>query len=215
MDSNHVSLRELDPSVEVPTTTNIHDFNEIIKLQREYYEKNKKNFFFKKNQKQECAESICSQMSLEDLMNQTFCIIPNQNRIIFDYRVFKLYGNPNNYMEIVDNVLRFCTWCSNEYTNFEIHVNLATFTISSAERYRDIIILFCDECTRRDTRFTECLISMNLHNVPNIIDQISKLLMPLIPPDVRPKLRIYNRQQTAELNILPQIYADAGKTYVP
>jgi len=187
--------------------------SDIQKYQQEFYEKNKKNTFFKKAQKKECAEMICSKMSLTDLMDQTFWIIPNKNQLYFDYRVFKLFGNPNNYMEIVNNVLEFCTWCISEYDNFEIHINMSTFTVSAAERYRDLIILFCDECTKRNTSFSELLIHMNFHNTPNTIDQIASLVIPILPPEVRPKLRLLKKEESH--NILTQLYEESNKIYSP
>ena len=192
--------------------TSNSDLEQILKYKDEFYETNKKNVFFKSSQKRECAESICNKISLVDLMNQTFWIVPNKNQMYFDYRIFKLYGHPANYNEIVDNVLRFCSWCIDQYGDFEIHVNLASFTVSGAERYRDIIICFCEECTRRVILFSTKLTTMNLYNIPNSIDQISKLLLPLIPPEVRPKLRLHKKEDSGDR--LTQIYADSGKTYV-
>ena len=78
-------------------------------------------------------------------------------------------------------------------------MNLDTFTISAAHRYKDIITLFCDECLRRETHFTERLDGMHLYNTPKIIDNISALLMPLIPPEVRPKIRMYGKQESGEM----------------
>jgi hypothetical protein len=190
---------------------NTNNMDEILQYQKEYYETNKKNLFFKKSQKQECAETICNRMNLTDLMDQTFWIIPNKNQLYFDYRVFKLYGNPNNFMEIVHNVLRFCSWCVAEYSNFEIHVNISSFTVSAAERFRDIVVLFCEECGKQETRFSEMLTTMNLYNTPNMIDQISKMLMPIFPPEVRHKIRMFKKDESTE--ILGKLYASSGKIY--
>ena len=202
IDSGSESLKTTDISV-----------SELIHLRDSFYTNHKKNMLFKKTQKMECAESLCNQIPLDKLMDQTFWIVPNKNQLYFDYRVFKLFGNPQNYMIIVDNVLRFCRWCVNEYDGFEIHVNLHSFTISGAERYKDIIVLFCDECMKRDTRFSQKLITMNLHNVPQVVDNISKLLMPLMPIEVRPKIIIHSREHTAEM--LTQLFQESGKIYNP
>lgn len=189
------------------------NLEKIQQYQNEYYRTNPKNTFFKKAQKQECAESICNQFSLEDLMNSTFWIVPNKNQLYFDYRTFKVFGNPAVYSEIVENVLRLCQWCVDEYGTFDIHVNISSFTISAAERYKDLIRLFCDECTRRDTCFSELLNEMNFHNTPNSIDQISKMIMPMLPVEVRPKLRLFKKEQSTE--ILKQLYEESYKIYSP
>ena len=189
------------------------DLEKILKAKDEFYDTTKKHMFFKNAQKRECAEAICNKIGLVDLMDNTFWIVPNKDEMYFDYRVFKLYGTPANYGEIVDNVLRFCSWCVSEYGIFEIHVNLASFTVSAAERYRDIIVYFCDESVKRDTMFSETMRYMNIYNVPSCVDQISRLLLPLIPPDVRSKIRLFKKEQSTE--ILSKLYEQSGKTYCP
>lgn len=170
----------------------------MIELQREYYETNRKHFIFKKTQKQECAEMICARMSLDDLLNETFWVIPHTNRLFFDYTVFKTYANPDNYMRIIDKVLIHCTDCVERYGCFEVHVNLAGFTVSAAERYQIIIELFCRECLNRNKRFNVTLNTMNLYNIPNMVDQLSRMLLPLIPHEVRPKIRLFRKDESVK-----------------
>ena len=81
-------------------------YEDIVNAQNQYYETHKKNTFFKKSQKFDCAESVCSQIPLEHLINQTCWIVPNENKVVFDYRPFKMYANPSNYIIIVDNIVR-------------------------------------------------------------------------------------------------------------
>jgi hypothetical protein len=168
----------------------------MLQLQREYYDSNRKHFIFKKNQKQECAEMICARMSLDDLLKETFWVIPDTNRLFFDYTVFKTYANPDNYPNVIDKVLIHCVECVEKYDCFEVHVNLAGFTVSAAERYKIIIEMFCRECLNRNKRFNVTLQTMNLYNIPNMVDQLSRMLMPLIPPEVRPKIRLFRKPES-------------------
>jgi hypothetical protein len=187
-------------------------YEDILDVQTDYYQTHNKNTFFKKQQKFECAEMVCNRIPLESLINQTCWIIPNMNQMVFDYRIFKMYANPANYMEIVENVLVFCNWCVKEYGTFEFNFNLESFTISAAERYKDTVVLFCDECFKRNTRFSESLIHMNIYNMPNVIDQISRMLLPLIPVETRPKIRLFSKTDS-ELTLI-DLYAKSGKTYI-
>lgn len=170
-----------------------------IQIKEKFYEDTRKNQLLNKNkQKFQCGEAIQQQISFESLMQKTFWIVPTTNKVYFDYTIFKLYAIPENYNTIVDRVLTFCAQCANEFHYFEVHVNIDTFTVSAAQRYKDIIILFCRECLMRDTRFIERLSGMYIYNTPNMIEHISAILMPLIPPEVRPKIQLYNKKESAE-----------------
>ena len=193
-------------SQEVPT------YEDIVNAQNQYYETHKKNAFFKKSQKFDCAESVCSQIPLEHLINQTCWIVPNENMVVFDYRPFKMYANPANYDIIVENIIRFCSWCANEYGNYEFSFNLDTFSVSGAERYREVVMLFCNECFKRNTRFTEKVVGIHFYNMPNVIDQISHMLLPIIPPEVRPRIRIYSKSESD--TTLTELYTKSNKTYI-
>lgn len=172
---------------------------EIKQIQNAYFQENSKNIFFKNSQKFDCANTVCNNIDISDLLYHTSWLIPNKNKVYFDYTVFKQYACPENFGVIVDDVLAKCIDCSNQYTMFEVHVNLASFTITAAERYKSMIEMFCNECFRRDTRFTERLVCMCLYNIPTMIENISRILLPLIPPEVRPKLRLYSKNESHAL----------------
>jgi hypothetical protein len=177
-------------------TTTLH---QMAQLRDAYYKENGKNTIFKNKQKFDCAEVVLKHIPMDTLIKNTFWIVPGTNKVYFEYPVFKQYATPENYIRIVDEVLKACSDCVSTQGKHEVHVNLDTFTISAAHRYKDIITLFCDECLRRETHFTERLDGMHLYNTPKIIDNISALLMPLIPPEVRPKIRMYGKQESGEM----------------
>ena len=172
---------------------------EIEQIKEAYFQENSKKMFFKNSQKFDCANTVCKQIDIDDLLYHTSWLIPNKNKVYVDYVVFKQYASPENFGMIVNDILAKCIDCSNQHTMFEVHVNLASFTITAAERYKSIIELFCNECFRRDTRFTERLVCMSLYNIPTMIENISRILLPLIPPEVRPKLRLYSKDESQVL----------------
>jgi hypothetical protein len=179
--------------------TNKSTLDQMAQLREAYYKENGKNTIFKNKQKFNCAEVVLQHIPIDTLLKNTFWIVPGTNKVYFEYSVFKQYATPENYIMFVDEVLKACSECVSTHGNHEVHVNLDTFTISAAHRYKDIIVLFCDECMRRETHFTETLTGMHLYNTPQIIDNISALLMPLIPPEVRPKIRMYGKRESGEM----------------
>jgi hypothetical protein len=204
-------------SVQSSTTSSSVDQSAITnaeKLKESYYETHKKNVFMKSSQKFDCARDICSKVDIVSLMDQTFWIVPNKNQVFFDYRVYKLYGNPDNFQLVIDNVLHMAKWCIREYGTFEIHLNLATFTISAAERYKPMIQMFCDICmSQTEVEYLKHLITMKVYNIPTVFEHISKLLLPILPPEIVPKMKLLHKSET--LPIIAELYQDSGKTYTP
>lgn len=204
-------------SVQSSTTSSSVDQSAITnaeKLKESYYETHKKNVFMKSSQKFDCARDICSKVDIVSLMDQTFWIVPNKNQVFFDYRVYKLYGNPDNFQLVIDNVLHMAKWCIREYGTFEIHLNLATFTISAAERYKPMIQMFCDICmSQTEVEYLKHLITMKVYNIPTVFEHISKLLLPILPPEILPKMKLLHKSET--LPLITELYQDSGKTYTP
>lgn len=185
------------------------------KLKDTYYETHKKNYFMNKSaQKFDCARDICSKVDIVGLMDQTFWVVPNKKQVFFDYRVYKLYGNPDNFQLVIDNVLHMAKWCILEYGTFEIHLNLSSFTISAAERYKPMIQLFCDICMKQtEVEYLKHLITMNVYNIPTVFEHISKLLMPILPPEIVPKMKLMHKTESSPL--LKELYECSGKIYTP
>jgi hypothetical protein len=156
---------------------------------RFYAENGGKNLLFKKSQKFQCAETVCAQIPLDSLMSQTFWIVPDKNHVYFEYPFFKLYAHPGNFDQIVDRVIELCMHCKVTYGAFSLHINFDGFTISAAERYTPIVALFSRVCELRCTGFTPVIESLNLYNVSSTIDHISAMLLPLIPPEMKYKIR--------------------------
>ena len=55
--------------------------NQLTKFREEYYITNKKNVFFKKTQKNDCAEKVTQEFSLEHLLQTSIYI--NNNVLFF------------------------------------------------------------------------------------------------------------------------------------
>jgi len=113
--------------------------SDIQKLQKMYFDVHKKNTFFKNDQKLDCAKFVASQIPIKDLVEKTIYILPNTNKIYYDYTVFKKYAceeiiEPiyNHFQMTLINVVK-------AYGFFEFHINVDTFTVSAAHRYSTMI----------------------------------------------------------------------------
>ena len=170
--------------------------NKITNLRNQYYSDSGKNVLFKNKQKIECATNICNSIGLEQIIDKTIYCIPNSNKVFFDYTIFKMYATPENYNQIVSHALLQCRHKIAETGNFEIHINLNSFTVSACDRYKDIIQIFCNECLRSNTRYSINLSKLIVYNSPNMIDSISRIILPFIDPIVRNKITLYSKTES-------------------
>jgi hypothetical protein len=172
---------------------------EIEKFQDTYYSHSGgKNAVFKKSQKLECASQISTNFDIQLLLNKTAYIIQNTNKIFIDYTVFKLYGTPDNYKLIIQRIFSLLLEVINTYGNYECHINLNSFTITAAERYKKIIEMFCSECLQNTTKYAMYLSKMHIYNSPNMLENIAKIFMHYIEPSVKSKIEIHNKIESNE-----------------
>lgn len=186
---------------------NSESLDEIYKIQEEYYNKNNKNMFFKKSQKMDCATQVCEKFDLVYLINMTINIIPNTNIIYFDYLFFKTYATPQNYEQVVLCILELVDECIAKYGCFEFHINLKSFTITAAERYRKVIELFCDKCLNKKNNYSEFLSRLVIYNTPNVMDNIYMLFKQFINPLVNEKIKLLDKDESQ--NRLNELFAGA------
>jgi CRAL/TRIO domain len=170
----------------------IDTFKEKLEaMQNTFYEKQGgKSWFQKDKQKINCAVAITQSIPLNDLLDKTFTIVTNTNKVVIEYPIFKTFANPSNYNEIISYILTLFTDCIDKHGSFEVHVNLKSFTITAAQRYCDMICQFCKECLDKDTRFTTKITSFAIYNCPKMFDSISALFSGFIDDQIRSKIHI-------------------------
>jgi hypothetical protein len=181
------------------TEANSSILNEIQQYKDNYYQSEGKNWLFKKNQKMDCAKKISEQFDLNTLIINTIYEIPNTNKILFDYTVFKLYASPDNYETIIQYTLALFEYMMSKHVSIEMNVILDTFTISAAERYKSVIQMYYNKCMASDTQYSKCIAQMNLYYTPAMIDSIRALLRPFIVNDVYEKIVMYSKSESPEI----------------
>jgi len=173
------------------------DFNsEIERLQNEFYAKQPKNRFFKSAQKIQCASAVASNIDVEEMAKRTFFIIPNTNKIFMDYTLFKLYGNPDIYIYLVDYLLYLFNVVISQYDCFEVHINVDGLTVSACQRHKIGIELFLTRCLNHETEYSSKCMKLCLYNIPSVFDTVRQLINPLIHPSVKKKIEYYKKEES-------------------
>ena len=67
-------------------------------------------------------------------------------------------------------------------------MNIDTFTVSAAERYKNIISLFNEKCIQGRYDYTGALRYNKIYFTPNVIDMILKILKSLLTPEALSKV---------------------------
>ena len=166
---------------------------QLEQYKNEYYNENSKNVLFKSKQKMDCAAKIAAQVSLEDLLSKTMYIIPNTNKVFIDYTVFKIYAHPGIYDKIINYIQGLFNICIVNYDGFEAHVDLKSFTVSAAHRYKDIIDVFYQTAFQNGTVYYKKLDVMYIYNTPTTITDIAKIFL---HPDVLPKVKTFSKDES-------------------
>jgi hypothetical protein len=173
--------------------------DEITKIKNEYYSTSNKNVFFKSSQKQNCATIITDKMGINQMLDNTVFIITNTNKVYLDYTIFKLYATPDLFDIIIQKVIGLFEECIEKYGNFEVHINLNSFTISAYERYNQIISKFCLECLNNNVKFTINITNLLIYNTPNMIDILKNLIKPFIDQNISNKIIFFNKKESEKL----------------
>jgi len=170
--------------------------NNIEQFKNTYYTDNKKNVFFKKTQKMDVATKVSEHFDIDILIHKTVLIVPGTNRIYINYPLFKLFANPDNYRAIIDHVLTCFKTCLDNFGNFECHFNLSSFTISAAERYKDVIEMFCKDCLKSETRYGQKMTKMFIYHSPGMIENLTNIFAHLIDPHVRNRIFLHGKDES-------------------
>jgi len=175
--------------------------DELNKFKDTYYSENKKvGFFNKKEQKYDIAKEILTKFDINLLLQKTVFVIPNTNKLFVNYKIFKQFAHPDNYELFVKYVQNKIPNLIKKYRYFECHIDIDTFTISAAERYKGVIEVFCRDVF--EISFTDYLNAIYIYNVPSTIDKISKMLFKLIDKETKDKIMLVGKDES--MRIVPE-----------
>jgi len=173
--------------------------SKIEGLQNSYYANNKKNTFFKKQQKYDCAQQVSNNLNLNELLQNTIFRINNTNHIFFHYPTFKSFAYPDNFSTIVNYFIDMCLTLPKNYDGIFLHINWKGYTVSSHHRYTLLYEMFIDIGRQRGFELENILHKLTLYNPPSMLKQIEPLLRPIISPGVIQKIEIKKREESDQL----------------
>ena len=151
----------------------LYDFKE------KYYKTNKKNIIFKKKQKLNLANEVTKSFTLDELLKQSIVVNEETSQIHILYPIVKSFLHPDNYKIITDYIftIKESLIIKNKY--YEIIINLKSFTITAAERYKELIKIFCN-IYLKDERNVNELRYVYIYNAPNIVAILQNMFFPFI-----------------------------------
>jgi hypothetical protein len=180
---------------------------EIEKTKEEFYSTSGKNSFFKKQQKFDCAKQIIDKISLETLLNRTCYTIPDTNMVHIDYTIMKTFASPEIFDTISDYIINRLAQVEDQYGILEVALNFDGFTISAAERYKDLIKVFCNHCLKNNTDFSITITRFVIYNSPSIIDNVKHIFIPFVEDSLKPKIILVAKKDSEPFR---QLYAKYG-----
>jgi len=154
--------------------------------------------FFKNTNKINCAKMVSANVDIQELIKHTAFIIPNTNKIYVDYILFKSYAHDEVYDALIQYVIQLFIFCIESHNSFEIHIDLNTFSISAAQRYKPMIQKFCNECLSNSITMMAYLTTFRIYNTPSMIDSISLVFRPFISDHVKNKVEFINRKDSVD-----------------
>lgn len=178
------------------TSKNEKILEEMSIHRAKYHSNSAKNLFFKKDQKMKIAQYVSEQYDINSLLENTAYIIPNTPKVFIDYPMFKHFANESNYHYIVNHVLKLFEYAIETYGHYVVHINLDTLTVTAAERYKSIIILFNTECIPRETQFIKYLKEWYVYNPPHVFTMIQKILQTVIENQVMEKVIVISKKDS-------------------
>ena len=171
---------------------------EIEKTKEEFYSTTAKSMFFKKQQKFDCAKQIADKIPLDILLNRTCYVIENTNMVHIDYPIMKTFASPEIFDTISDFIIKKIMIVKSKYDGIEIALNFDGFTVSAAERYRELIRVFCQHCFQRNTNFAVVITRFVVYNSPNIIDNIKPIVLPFMEEKLKPKMVVVAKKDSEQ-----------------
>lgn len=172
---------------------------EIESIREEYYSESGKNVVFKKQQKYDCAKQVVSHISIDVLLDRTCWIDEKTNYVMFDYPIMKTYASPEVFDAITDHIIGKFRVVKNVQGALVVILNLDGFTVSAAERYKSLIEMFCTKCFNLQMGFAQILTKLVISNAPSTIESVRPILMSFMLEEIKSKLQIVGKKDTAEV----------------
>ena len=163
---------------------------------------NLKKSLFKTKQKEDCALMVANQISLDEVISQSFFTLPGCPSVFYmNYPIMKTYMNHENYQEITDKLIQVLVGATQMSSTgqIQVHINLNGFTVSAAERYKYIVEYFSTKCNENDIVLTPFIECVNIYYTPAAMPSIMSMLRLFIQPKIFDIINYIAKDESAEL----------------
>jgi hypothetical protein len=143
-----------------------------------------KSFFSKNsNRKQKEETTILNDFQFNFLLSNTVYILPStdnivSNRIFIDFINFRKFINRSNFDQVVNHFIGLIIEILNKHETVELHLNLKSFSITAAEKYKDLVLLFYD---KYQLNYINRINSVFVYNTPHVFEAIKTIFVKLSP----------------------------------
>jgi hypothetical protein len=146
--------------------------NKLEKFKEQYYQENKKKTFFTKSQKKDCAEKITQHFSVDQLLQNSIYV--KESVLFFDYPIIKRFLHPTIYQSVIDHIDNHIFNLLTNHEMIDITIDMKSFTVTAAQRYSDLIQLFCSRYLQ-DEQYVKRIHKIYIHNSPSIIEVLRSM----------------------------------------
>lgn len=148
-------------------------------FKQQYYSKEQKSSLFSSSKKLKCAQQVANEFKLQDLMHDSIFIMKDTCKIFVDYPRVKSFVHPDNYSQVTQHVFSLSETILQSHPNFELHINLKSFTVTAAQRYKELITLFCHQYLNT-TNESDKLSFLYIYDPPKMVQVIQNMFSPFI-----------------------------------
>jgi hypothetical protein len=150
-----------------------------------YYENNRRNVIFnKRSQKQEVAELVTKELSVDGCIQNAIYHAYNSSEetVVVNFRNLKLIAHPDIYSKLCEYGISLITHSIKKNGVYSIAINLDGLTMSAMERFRELIEVFFS-LLPDDDGFAQCIRFVTIYNSPSFFDSLYKLVRRFISSD--------------------------------
>ena len=169
---------------------------QITSIQNQYYNENKKNRIFKKDQKFECAEYFTKYINLDELIENTLYFVTNTNILICDYTIFKTFMYPEIYPYFNNHFVNMFQYGIDNFEKVNLYIQSDSFTVSAFERYRECIQHLINIIPYGWVEYAE---TITLFNCPSMIENILSLLFLLLDKNSKDNLKKKSAEELSQI----------------
>jgi hypothetical protein len=175
--------------------------DEMQQIQNSLYQDQSKNMFFKKTQKNQIAKTISEQFSLKQLLANSVYIIPSrQDCIYLDYPTLKMFIHEEIYQELIDHILILYNICIKNHGHYSVYINLSGFTMSAAERHKNAIIMFSNQCVQNmEYNYVDLTKDIYILNTPSIMATLMQMFKPFFAKNIATLIKCHNKKESEDI----------------